>query len=284
MITLSRRAQAIHGEFVKIDGEWQEKLAAIGIKSGLHWLALEDGDVVATGGVKRSVNRCYRITLDCGQVIYFKRYFYRKPKPQFWMMPSKAVIEAWGYQQLRGMELTTPDVIAYGEFRKFGRLYSAFIVSLEVPNTVDMEQFARDTWYDMPEPKRSQTYLQISESILKQLKIAHENNFCHKDLKWRNILIQESPGGYTTTWIDCPRASIMRFRTKRKILLDIGALARLAMSYIPVREQFRWLQRYVEVTQCPYTARELFTATQRFLRSRQPKPLPVTKKHITRNG
>jgi len=282
MITLSRRAQAIHGEFVKIDGEWQEKLAAIGIKSGLHWLALEDGDVVATGGVKRSINRCYRITLDCGQVIYFKRYFYRKPKPQFWMMPSKAAIEVWGYNQLSGIGIETPDAIAYGEQRSYGRLCSAFIVTLEVANTIDMEHFASKQWYDMPEALRSHAYLEISESILQQLKIAHENNFCHKDLKWRNILIQDTEQGYKTTWIDCPRASIMRLRNKRRILLDIGALARLALSYLSVREQLRWLQRYVEVTQCPYTARELYIATQRFLRSRQPTLLPVIKKPIRR--
>lgn len=281
MIRHKRIALGFHGDQVRYAEGWKDTLLAIGIKPDSSWDKLVLGSL-ASGS--RVVN-CFRHTLENGEVIYFKRYVLNRRKPQFtYPMPSKAVVENFGFNILSEIGIPTLDVLAIGERRHYGRLVAAFIVTRGVEPTTNLENFAAEQWYNMPEPQRSQTYLQISESILAQLKIAHEHSFCHRDLKWRNILVEETSEGYKTIWIDCPRAGIMRLRRKRRILLDIGSLARLALSYLPVREQLRWLQRYIDVTQCDYTARQLFVAVQGFLKSRQPELLAVEKKIISRKN
>ena len=279
MIKHPRISLGFNGDHIRYAEGWKEILAELGIAEGKDWHTFEQGSL-ATGSAR--VN-CYRCELDNGEVIYFKRYVVNSRKPQFaYPLPSKPVIENYGFNILKKIGIPTLDVLAIGERRHFGQFIAGFIVTRSVESSLNLENFAKEQWYDMPEPQRSQTYWQISESILQQLKIAHENNFCHKDLKWRNILVTKKEGSYTTTWIDCPKAEVMRLRKKRRSLMDIGALSRLAMSYLPIREQLRWLQRYIDITGCHYTTKELFRSTQRFLRSRQPTLLDIEKKHITR--
>jgi len=281
MIKHKRIGLGFHGDHIRYADGWKEKLSALGIKENANWETLTLGKL-ASGS---SLVNCFRLVMPDGEVIYFKRYVLKSRRPQFtYPLPSKPIVENYGFNILKNINIPTLDVLAIGEHRHYGRLLAGFIVTRGIEPSADLAGFAAEQWYDMPEPLRSQTYLQISESIINQLKIAHENNFCHHDLKWRNILVQKTEDGYKTTWIDCPRAETMVLREKRRILVDIGSLARLAMSYLPVREQLRWLQRYVDVTQCRYTARELFVSVQRFLRSRQPKLLPVEKKHISRKN
>jgi len=279
MIKHPRIGLGFHGDHLLYADGWEKVLSEIGIKTNADWHTFEMGTLVS--GSAR-VN-CYRCSLENGEVIYFKRYVLRRRKPQFtYPLPSKPVVENFGFNALNEIGIPSLDVLAIGERRKYGRLIAGFIVTRSIENSVDLETFAANQWYNMPEPQRSQAYLQISESILMQLKTAHEHNFCHHDLKWRNILVQEKGGVYKTTWIDCPRAEYMRLRNKRRILVDIGSLARLAMSYLPVHEQLRWLQRYVDVTGCPYTARDLFVSVQKFMTSRQPELLAIEKKYIFR--
>lgn len=283
MIKHKRIGLAFHGDHIRYTDGWEERLSALGIKENANWQALVLSKHIR--GTGPSLVNCFRHEMENGEVIYFKRYVMFRHRPQFtYPMPSKPIVENFGFNALAEMGIPTLDVLAIGEHRYYGRLMGGFIVTRGVEPSIDLECFAAEQWYDMPEPQRSQVYLQLSETILAQLKVAHEHNFCHHDLKWRNILVEKIDGAYKTTWIDCPRAEFMPLRKKRRILVDIGSLARLAMSYLPVREQLRWLQRYVDVTQCNYTARELFVSVQRFLRSRQPKLLEVEKRHISRKN
>jgi len=280
MINHPRMGLGFHGDHVRYADGWKDTLTKLGIAPKQDWHTFNQG-ILASGSAR--VN-CYRCELENGEIIYFKRYVLGRRKPQFtYPLPSKPVVENFGFNVLKRIGIPTLDVLAIGERRHFGRLVAGFIVTRSIESSSDLESFAKEQWYDMPEPQRSQAYSQISESILQQVKVAHENNFCHKDLKWRNILVTKTNNRYATTWIDCPRAEIMRLRKKRRILMDIGGLSRLAISYLPIKEQLRWLQRYVDVTGCHYTAKELFRSVQKFLRSRQPELLDVEKKPILRN-
>jgi len=274
MIELSRLAQAIHGESIKIEHAWKEKLALLGIKPGLDWRDIKFENVVATGGKARSINRCYRVELDNGEAIYFKRYLYLKPKPQFWMMPSKAAIEVWGYNQLRSMGLETPEVLAYGEHRSLGRLYAAFIVTKEINNTVDMEKFAHDNWYFMPKPEQDRIYHQLSKQIMHIAHTMHAHNFYHHDFKWRNILVQKNSDDYKAILIDGPRASIKHLRKARGELVDIAGLARIAKFYLRRTEQLRWLRDFCGDAD---KAKILFRKIQKYMSTREPvDPRPTS--------
>jgi len=274
MITLTRRAQTFNGEFIRVADSWQEKLVKAGIKQDLYWRELDTGTIVATGGKTRSINRCYRIELDSGEIIYFKRYLYLKPKPQFWMMPSKAAIEVWGYNLLRKMGLETPEVIAYGEHRRLGHLHAAFVVTKEVINTVDMEKFAHDTWYFLPKPEQDRIYRQLSQQIMHIAQTMHAHNFYHHDFKWRNILVQKNGDDYKAILIDGPRASIKHLRKARGELVDIAGLARIAKFYLRRTEQLRWLRDFCGDSD---KAKILFRKIQKYMSTREPvDPRPTS--------
>jgi len=279
VIKHARIGLGFNGDHLRYADGWEKVLIDIGIKPNSDWHKFNKGTAVS---LSARVN-CYRYELDDGESIYFKRYIPKNFKPQFFYpLPSKPVVENYGFNILNKIGIASLDVLAIGERRRHGRLIASFSVTRSIPNSTNLEHFAAEQWHDMPEPERSQAYHQISESILNQLKISHENFFCHHDLKWRNILIQKDNGHYKTTWIDCPRAEFMRLRGKRRILVDIGSLARLALSYLTIREQLRWLQRYIDITDCNYTARELFFSVKKFLRSRQPEILSIDIKPILR--
>lgn len=265
-----RQIHQVHGEVVHVDEQWRDALADFKVGPGLDWAGAV-GDTL----VSRSLAlKCYRTVLGDGRVVYFKRYVYpRRYWLEFWMRPGKAAVEFWAYNRLRKLGIPTLDVVAFGERRVLGMLLGSFIVTPEVPNTVDLEDFVRDTWCHLPRAERQRIYKEISSGLLAQLKTAHRARFFHHDLKWSNILLQDKGGQYSTVWIDAPRASRMRMRKRRGIVTDLSALARMAISMLSPYEMMRFLCRYLGPDRKPGEAKRLFRNVAAHLSRRVPKPV-----------
>ena len=273
MIPTHKRALIFHGTRIYYADGWQDVLTNAGISIGDDWSILNIGEQVSLS----PITNCFRIVLDSDHVVYFKRYVYKKRRLQFYFpMPSKAVVENFGYHQLNKLAIPTAEVIAFGENRNFGDLRAAFIVTREIPDSVALDQFARNTWYGMKEPERSRVYKEITIKILDQVKLAHRTNFFHHDLKWRNILIKKTSEGYMPFWIDCPRAAIIRLRYRRGRLIDLGGLARLALSYLTVTQQYRMLAYYLGADADKKKRKNMYRRIQRYLSRRPPKILQLS--------
>ncbi len=264
-----RRAMGFHGNHTYCCPHWQKRLAHI-LENG-NWQTWQEGDLVATS----NITRCYCVILDDGEVVYLKRYNYKKIKPQFtWPLASKAAVECYGYHIMQQLGINSAQVLAAGEFRQIGSLRAAFIITQAIPNSDNLEDYARNIWYSLQFPQRQKAFSQIRASILKQLQIAHQSGFCHHDLKWRNILVQQQHGSYNTYWIDSPRARQIKFREQRMRVLDLGALARLAVSYLSPYQQMRFLRDYLGKGQL-HQARVLFREIQTYLSRRPPTKLEL---------
>lgn len=274
MIPTSRRALIFHGSRIYYAEGWRTALEQVGLSPDADWTRLEGGLQVSAS----KTTNCFRIVLDDGGAVYFKRYVYARSKPQFYYpMPSKAAVENFGYQQLRTIRIPTLDVLAVGELRCFGALRAACIVTREIPDSTNLEEFAA-SWFGLPEPEFSRVYNEISEQILQQARTAHQHHFYHRDLKWRNIVIQETAGGYLPVWIDCPKARYMPVRRRRGRLIDLAGLARLAISYLKVRDQLRALRTYLDGEYTPGDAKRLYRDIEHYLSRRFPELLDIGEK------
>lgn len=272
MIPDKRLAINFHGNCVRYADGWQEKLSAIGIDNDRPWWLLAPGDEITAS----PLTQCYRVTLEGGEVVYFKRYVYTILKPQFYYpMASKAAVECFGYNILSKLGIPTLEVLAVGELRRYGDIRAAFIVTRGIPETTELSSFAQQVWYPMAEPQRSEVFRKISQTLIKQLQVTQQAHFCHHDLKWRNILVQQNADDYRLIWIDCPRARNIWFRHRRSQLVELGALARLALSYLSPWQQMRFLRQFLGKRQRPHQAKQLFQQIRYYLSRRPPRPITL---------
>lgn len=261
-----------HGERFEVEAGWKDALELIGVKPGKSWITATGDQLVSFS----PATRCFRCRLKDKRTVYFKRYVYqRKNWLEFWMRSGKAGVEVFAYQRLQKLGIPTLEPVAYGEYRRFGMLLATCIVTPEVPGAIELRQFAVETWYQMPEPKRSEVYREIAGKLVEQLRTAHHARFFHHDLKWRNILIQKQGNSYTPVWIDAPRADIKRLRRRRGVIVDLSGLARIAVSVLSVHDRMRFLCRYLGGSRSPGEAKRLYLAVAAHLSRRPPKPVEL---------
>lgn len=277
MIALARSVQTFNGAIFFADPVWQERLSRVGLSKGLSWDNVTVGKRVS-GSPHSS---CFRVELEDGEVVYFKRYVYpAKRWFEFMLRPGKAAVEAWAYSTLKQLGIPTLDVIAFGERRVFGTLASSFIVTREVPDTQDLSKYGPEVWCHLPEDERRRVYQDISKQLIKQMQKAHGADFFHHDLKWRNILLQESESGMTPVWIDAPRASRMRLRRHRGIVVDLSGLARVAISLLSKYDRMRFVCRYLGSARKPGEASGLYRDVARHLGRRMPTKTIIEQEQV----
>ncbi len=278
MISITRSPQTTHGKVILVDPAWREKLARIGIAEGKSWNQLEPGQRVS--GSPHSA--CFRVELDDGDVVYFKRYVY-PPKRwfEFVLRPGKAGVEAWAYATLQQLGIPTLEVLAFGEHRILGSLAASFIVTREVPDSQDLSKYGPEIWYYLPAAERRRIYTDISDKLIAQMQKAHGSSFFHHDLKWRNILLQRDGDSFIPVWIDAPRASRMRLRHRRGVVVDLSGLARIAISLLSKYDQMRFIWRYLGDSRQPGEASRLYGEVAKHLGRRMPSKIELTDKRRT---
>ncbi len=270
MIPGGRRPHLFHGSRLFFAPAWRNKLEDIGLLMGTDWRTLSPGRQI-TGA---PITNCFQVVLDSGETVYFKRYVYKYrliSNRFYWLLPSKAAIESWGYQKLNSLGLIVPQVLALGEMRTFGLIRAACIVTLGLENSMDLETFAEEVWRFMPEPNKTEFVTEFSNQLIAQVQVAHAANFFHHDLKWRNILVVNSGSRYTPVWIDCPRAAVMRLRRRRGMIVDLSGLSRLAMKYFTPRQLFLFVCRYLGDQGDKDSCRRLFRDVEAHLSRRLPQ-------------
>ncbi|KAA3629069.1 MAG: hypothetical protein DWQ08_06975, partial [Proteobacteria bacterium] len=215
-----RKVVCRHGHARYIDPSWVSILADCGLAPDADWSALSPGVRVS----ESKVTNCFRVDHPVAGSFYFKRYVYtRYKKLRYFMRPSKASNEVFGYRQLAELGIPTLEVVAFSEHRLFGRLVSACVVTRGIDGSRDLETFAREEWSAMTSADRQQALQLIRETLFTQVRRAHAANFFHQDLHWRNLLlVDDVDGGYRIHWIDCPRARYQRLRRNPPILADLA--------------------------------------------------------------
>ncbi len=272
MINIARRIQIFSGRKFLVETPYEQRLIELGIHADMDWVNYSGGELISDS----PTTRCRRIVSSDGAAFYFKRYIcpFRRGI-QFWMRPGKGAVEVWAYRQLLELGIPTLDIVAFGEERVFGVLKSNFLISLAVPDSQDLDNFALNSWYQMPEPMRRQIYNEITSCLVEQTAKAHQAGFFHHDLKWRNILVRKEGSRYTTVWIDAPRASKMWLRRGRGAVVDLSGLSRIAISLLSIYDRMRFMVRYLGRRRRPGDAKRLYQKVAANLNRRPPDPIKL---------
>ena len=245
MLIKKWKACHFHGTKLYFATSWEEKLEEIGLIQGQRWDRLEPGECV---NESRRVNT-YRVTLKDGETVFFKRYTYFNRPLKFFLKPSQAAVEAYSYRTMATIGIPTTEPLAVGEMRIVGTLCSCFIVTREIPRTLNLIDYALNEWRYLPAAQRHRASTFIAALICRDFQKMHRHNFFHFDPKWRNILISRDETDKSKIqglwWIDSPRGRILSdHRHDYGIIYDLTNLGRNALSFLSRSQRLRFLYAY----------------------------------------
>ncbi len=244
-MTLSGKRQPchFHGNRLYFAQGWQEKLEEIGLCQGSCWDRLEPGELV---NHSKRVNT-YKATLSSGESVYFKRYLYFGKPFKFYLRPSETMVEVFSYREMEKLGIPVAEPLAVGEIRRCGSLFAACIVTLGIPETTNLRDYAMYEWSFLPPALKQAAFITISETICRHMQTMHKGRFFHFDPKWRNILIRKNQSEKIVGlwWIDSPRGKkLPARRSEYGTVYDLTNLCRTALSFLSRSQRLRFLYSY----------------------------------------
>lgn len=209
--------------------------------------SLEQARACASGGefVSRS-NRasCRRVSVE-GQRFYIKIYDFSCKGLRVWLGRSKARTEWENLALFRSLGIATPEVVAYGETRKHGRVRSGALVTAEIPFTADLRTLAQRKDPHLADAAWRRTVLKQVAEYARRL---HRAGFIHNDLNWRNVLVNLE-GAPEVYFIDCPSGRwVPRPLRERGVVKDLAFLDKLGRQYLSRADRLRFYRYYREET------------------------------------
>lgn len=130
-------------------------------------------------------------------------------------------------------------VVAWGMERRGGVFLRGALITLEVPNTVDMAAMATNNDPRLGDPH---WVARISRQLAHATRTLHDHHFAHNDLKWRNLLINEDGELFL---IDCPSGNFWWGPfLRRRIIKDLACLDKVAKYHLSRTQRLRFYLQY----------------------------------------
>ncbi len=176
-----------------------------------------------------------------GKRYYVKRYHTSKGI-RSWLGRARIRMEALNLLWFDRIGIPTAKVVAYGEEHFFCKTFRGAMITASVDNSKDLR------WLALNKPE----YINNSEwldKVISQLaditRALHQNNFCHNDLKWRNILVTEDLNNPKVYLIDCPVGQkIPAPLRQRRIIKDLACLDKVAKYQLSRTKRLCFFKRY----------------------------------------
>jgi tRNA A-37 threonylcarbamoyl transferase component Bud32 len=175
-----------------------------------------------------------------GKRYYIKSYHRAGKHLQAWLGPSRVETEWKNLARFADWGIPTARVVAHGQERRFGRFVRGALVTEEIPRTTDLAQLARAA---DPRLRDRNWVSDISHQLATLTRTLHGHRFAHNDLKWRNLLVDESGHLFL---IDCPLGNtwwgpILRHR----IIKDLACLDKVAKTQLSQTQRLRFYLNYL---------------------------------------
>lgn len=203
--------------------------------------------------------------------VYVKVYTYKKHRLQRLWRTGTSRTEARNLLFFSAIGIAAPRVVAWGAHKNaIGKIIEEFIITEAISDTQTLREFMETACPDRSRP----AYCQRRDSIVDQLgrwsSEMHAHNFCHQDLKWRNILARMNGEAVELFWIDCPKGDFnsLRFRQKRGQLKDCATLDKLARLLCTEEERLRFVAAYLKKPVDAPEVEAFSTAISRYRRTR----------------
>ncbi len=231
------------------DPRWQRPLASCGLRAYDDLINPRSGELVW----ERSTTQTFRLqvhdpTSGRPMSLYLKRYVYPDRRWRFLFRRDKPAVERRNYEMIRQhVGPVVPEVIATGRRRRWGMLRDAFILTAELTDCAQLDDYARSHWGGKPsseERTRQDRLIRTTADLVRRMHAAH---FYHIDLQWRNILVRfDASHRGEAFFLDAPRGGRRRCRLRRRHgrLRDLSSLDKLARVYLTRTQRLRWFVHY----------------------------------------
>jgi len=202
---------------------------------------------------------------DRPTVLYLKKYVYPTRRWRFLLRRDKPDVEVRNYDFLRRrVGPCVPEVIATGRRRRWMMLYDAFILTRELPQAVQLDDYARRHWKGPLPPDERARQRHLLRATADLVRRMHAVHFYHIDLQWRNILVRfdGSSREAEVFLIDAPRGGRrwLWFRRTHGRVRDLSNLDKLARHYLSRTDRLRWYVLYAGGRRLNRRDRRLITA------------------------
>ena len=172
---------------------------------------------------------CYYVKRYWGAGKGLRRYLGRPRVKAEWQ--NLKIFAKWG--------IPTAPIVAYGLERRAGAFVRGALITRELERTRDLALMANQGDARL----RDAVWVEgVSRQLASATRVLHDHHFAHNDLKWRNLLVNDSGELFL---IDCPTGSfwwgaLLRYR----IVKDLACLDKVASKVLSRSQRLRFYLQY----------------------------------------
>jgi len=180
------------------------------------------------------------IRVECSGLRYYVKRYWAAGKGLRRYLGRPRVKAEW--QNLKHFEnwgIPVAPLVAWGLERRAGAFVRGALITLEVPNTVDMAALARKV-----DPRLADRCWveRVSRQVAQATRTLHDHRFAHNDLKWRNLLVNDADELFL---IDCPSGDFWWGPfLRRRIVKDLACLDKVAKQCLSRTQRLRFYLHY----------------------------------------
>lgn len=179
---------------------------------------------------------------------YFVKRYHRSKGLGSWLGFSRFHVEVKNQLWFNKIGVSAARVVAYGEEKFILKTLKGVLITKGIDDVTDLAAIAKNHPEKFHNARwRNAVIVDLAQVIAK----LHQNYFCHNDLHWRNVLIQEKEANTEPKiyLIDCPSGKHLfwPFLYYRK-LKDLASLDKLAPNYLSQTQRLRFYLKYRQIS------------------------------------
>ena len=204
-----------------------------------------------------------RVEYD-GLRYYVKRYWAAGKGLRRYLGRPRVKAEWQNLKQFEDWGVPVAPLVAWGLERRAGAFVRGALITLEVPNTLDMAAMARKAdprladrcWVD-----------RVSRQVAQATRTLHDHRFAHNDLKWRNLLVNDADELYL---IDCPSGDFWWGPfLRRRIVKDLACLDKVAKQRLSRTQRLRFYLQYQQRSRLAPSDRAVIDQVLKYFEGRE---------------
>ncbi|THG82536.1 heptose kinase [Pseudomonas sp. A-1] len=193
-----------------------------------------DGEWVA----EDQMSRVLRVEV-AGLRYYVKQYWGAGKGLRRWLGRPRVEAEWQNLRLFAQWGIPAAPVVAWGLERRLGCFARGALITAELAGTADLAALARN--HD-PRLRQRDWLNRVSRQLAEATRLMHRHGFAHNDLKWRNLLVDQTGNLYL---IDCPTGSfwwgpLLDYR----IVKDLACLDKVAKYHLSRSRRLRFYLQY----------------------------------------
>lgn len=198
---------------------------------------------------------------EIGQQTYFIKRYYKTRGLLSWLGHSRFRNEIRNQHWFNLANIPSAKIISTAEQKLFFKTTKGFLVTEGLSNTRDLAEIAKQTPSFFRHAKRTNQLIINTAGILRQL---HAHHFCHNDLHWRNLLVEDQSESSRVFLIDCPSGHFLPgpfFGYKR--IKDLANLDKQAPEFLSRTQRLRFFLTYRDIKRLTPADKQLIMTTLR---------------------